>query len=101
MIRERKSLSMAESLEFTENARDEGKEIKGFVRKFSKIKPEKAKELRKELEKLDIVKISDSDISKIIDILPENTEELNKVVTGVSFEEEESKKILEVTKEYA
>jgi len=99
MIRERKALSMAESLEFVSGEKE--KEVKGFIKKFTSTKTDDAKKLREKIEKLDFVKIDEGDISKIIDLLPQNHEELNKITPGISFDEEEGKKILDVVKEYA
>ena len=39
-------------------------------------------------------------VSKIIDTLPESREELNKIFTEISLDEDEAKKILDVVEEY-
>ena len=100
MIKDSKPLSMAEALEYVKSSKDEGKEIKVFIKKFTKLSPKDAKELRKKLEALNILKIDSRQISKIIDLLPENVEDLNKVAVGLSLDEEESKNILDVVKEF-
>jgi len=100
MIKERKALTMTEaseilgSLKETENT----KEAKSFIKKFNKIKPENAKKLKEELQGLDLIKLKDSDIVKIVDILPEDATELNKIVTEVSLDADETNKILETVK---
>ncbi len=99
MITNTKPLSMAETLEYTEREKDSGEELKKFVKKFVKIKPEKAKELRKKLEALDLIKVKPEHIVKIIDLLPENQENLNKIFSDVSLDEDESKKILQTIEE--
>jgi len=99
MITNTKPLSMAETLEYTEREKDSGEELKKFVKKFVKIKPEKAKELRKKLEALDLIKVKPEHIVKIIDLLPENQGNLNKIFSDVSLEEDESKKILQTIEE--
>ncbi len=100
MITNTEPLSMAESLEYMEGEKDRGEEVKKFVKKFVKIKPEKAKELRKKLDALDLIKVKPEHIAKIIDILPENQENLNKIFNDVSLDEDESKKILQTIEEF-
>lgn len=98
MIKDQKALSIAESQEFVD--KENSGEILAFMKKFVSMKPGKAKELRKKLEGLDLMKLDDKGISKIIDVLPENEEELNKTTTGLNLDEEEAKKILEALKEF-
>ena len=98
MILSRKALSMSEANEYLD--KDSGTDIKGFIKKFVKIKPEKAKELRKKLEGLDLMKIKEEHVAKIINLLPETEEELNKIFSDVGLDEDENKKILETVKEY-
>ena len=40
------------------------------------------------------------DISKIIDILPDKAEEVNKIFIDISLDENETKKILDTIKEF-
>jgi len=99
MIKDITPLSMAEAIGYVSKSKDEGKEIKGFVKKFTKFKPVQAKEMRNKFKDLKLIKIDEKDISKIIDILPENAEEVNKIFMGVGLDEEEVRKILGVVKE--
>jgi len=73
-----------------------------FIKKFTKLTPAKAKELRKELEKLDIFGLKEEEIVKIIDILPEDAEDLRKIFVGsdLSLKQDDIEKILEVVKKY-
>ncbi len=100
MIKNKQPLSMAESREFIDSDTDKGKEMIGFIKKFIKLKPKKAKELRKKLQKMEMIKLKDKHISKIIDLLPETSEDLNKVFNDVGLNEDETKKILDTIKEY-
>ena len=63
------------------------------------MKPKEAKELKKKLIELDMMKLRAEQIVKIIDFLPENQEDLNKIV-DISLDENETKKILETVKEF-
>lgn len=95
MIKNTTPLNMTESLEYVKKDPDNGAEIQKFIKKFSKIKPEKAKEMKKKLEDLDLMKMKPEHIVKIIDLLPEDPENLNKIFNDVSLNEDETKKILE------
>ena len=99
MIRESKPISMAEASEYVQKEEGDA-EVKGFIKKFVKITPAKAKELREGLEKLDLMKVKEEHLAKIIDLLPGNPEELNKIFVEVSLDEDESKKILDTVKEF-
>ena len=91
---------MVEAIDYIKTNKDSHVEILGFIKKFSKLKEKEAKELKAKIEALDLMKINESTISKIIDILPENAEELNKIFVGISLNDEETKKILELVKEF-
>ena len=97
MIKNTELLSMAEAIEYIH--KEDSTEIKGFIKKFTKLKPKEAKELKKKLEELDMMKLRAEQIIKIIDLLPENQEDLNKIV-DISLDENETKKILETVKEF-
>lgn len=77
---------------------DKSKEIESMIKKFSKINAEKAEKLKEALQNLGIIKLKQADIIKIIDILPENAIELNKIFTEVSLDADETNKILEAIK---
>ncbi len=96
MIKNSTPLSMAESSEYLEK----GSNALVFIKKFTKMKPEKAKELRKKLQDLENIKINEKHISKVIDILPEKAEEVTKIFADVGLDEDETKKILEIVEEY-
>jgi len=91
---------MAEALEYIKKDSDSEVEIKKFIKKFVKLKIGYAKELRKKLENLDLMKIKPEHIVKIIDLLPEDSENLNKIFNDVSLNEDETKKILETIEEF-
>lgn len=97
MIKEAKALSLAEAQEYIKS---DDSEMKGFVKKFNPLKVEKAKEMRKKLEELDLIKLNEKHISKIIDLLPESKEDLSKILSDISFSEDEINKITSTIKEY-
>lgn len=100
MIKNTTPLSMSEATTYLKGAKDDGKEMKGFIKKFTKLKAADSKKLREKIKEMNIIQINDIHISKIIDVLPENTEELNKIFVGVGLTDEESKGILEAVKEF-
>ncbi len=73
-----------------------------YAKQFSKLKPEKAKELMEKLQALNIPKLKEEMIVKIVDILPETIDELRTILTTseLSFKADEINKIYEVVKEY-
>ena len=99
-IKNTESLSMAEATEYITKENVENTEVIGFIRKFSKLDFKKAKELRGKIVALDLMKINEKHIAKLIDILPETAEEINKIFNDVGLDEDETKKILDTIKEF-
>ena len=93
-----KSLSMSEAAEYVQKT--EERDMPAFIKKFVKLDSKQAKDLRKELEGLDLIKVNDKHMSKIIDILPEDEETLNKIFSDVNLDEEEVKKLLDAIKKH-
>jgi DNA-directed RNA polymerase subunit F len=58
------------------------------------MKKEKALELRKKLEALEMLKVKDVHIAKLIDLMPENKEDVNKIFSDVGLNEDEIQKII-------
>jgi DNA-directed RNA polymerase subunit F len=75
---------------------DKEEEIKTFLSKFGKIGLEKDLGLKKRLEELDILKLKDRHIVKIVDFKPDSIIELNKIVSDISLDSEESNNVLNV-----
>ena len=73
-------------------------EIELYLKKFMKTKPNQAKKIKEEIEALDSIKIKRDHIVKIVDLLPADSSDLNKIFTDVSLNEEEINKILEIIK---
>ncbi|MBI5803563.1 hypothetical protein HY448_02660 [Candidatus Pacearchaeota archaeon] len=94
MIRKRIPLSMAETAEYSEGNED----LVKFMKNFDVLKITDAKELRGKLSELGLMKIKEEHITKIIDTLPEDEEDLNKIFTGISLDENETQSILNEVK---
>ena len=99
MIKNSESLSMAEASEYI-NDTEKNTEIIAFIKKFNELSTKDAKQLREKLRNLNLMKIREEHISKIIDVLPEDAPDLNKIFVDVSLEEDETKKILDTVKEF-
>lgn len=99
MIKNTESLSMAEASEYIKKAENES-DVIGFIKKFTKITPKEAKEIRKKINELGLMKIREENISKIIDILPEDSQDINKIFADMSLDEDETNKILDTIKQY-
>lgn len=97
MIVKQDPLSLAEAKELLGEGREE---IEKFIKSFSKMKPEDAKKMRGEIESLGIIKMKSEHLVKIIDIMPEDAADLNKIFVDVSLSEDEAEKILNVVKQY-
>ena len=98
MIKKSEPISMAEMKEYIN--KEDNENLEGFIKKFTKMTPEKAKELKEKIKGLDNIKIKDEHIVKIIDLLPDNKESINKIFTDVDLEEDEVNKLLETIKEF-
>ena len=89
-----------EVAEYVKKTEDSEIDLTGFIKKFVKLNLKEAKELRKKIEKLEFMKVGREHIVKIIDFMPENAEDLNKIFVDVSLNEDETRKILETVKEF-
>ena len=99
MIKESRAISMAEVVELVGDS-ERAENIKKFIKDFDVLDFEKANELKEELTALDMIKLKDEYIIKIVDFVPTSAAELNKVIIEVSLDADEVNKILEVTKKY-
>ena len=100
MIKSVEPLSMPEALEYVKGKSDSEEEARKFVKKFAKMKPATAKEIRKKLDELNMLKMKPEHLVKIIDLMPEDKESTNKIFTDVGLDEDETKKILETLEEF-
>ncbi|MEM4230865.1 MAG: hypothetical protein QXF25_03250 [Candidatus Pacearchaeota archaeon] len=97
MIIKQEPLSMAEVRKII---KDEKTDLEKFIKCFVKIKPEDAEKMRKELEGLGLLKMKPEHIITIINLLPEDASDVNKIFIDVGLNEDEINKILEVVKKY-
>ena len=97
MILERTPLNMQEILKNIPDS-EKKEQMDNFLKKFLNTKKEQAKKIKEGIEKLDLLKIKTEHIVKIVDMLPEDASDINKIFADVSLNEDETNKILEVVK---
>jgi len=97
MIKNTKAISMTEARNYLGENNDE---LNAFIKGFTSLEPEKATELREKLLALDLIKLNEKHISKIIDILPTDKIGLNEILNDVNMDENETNNILQTIKEY-
>ena len=73
-----------------------------YLNAFTVLKQKEAKDLEEELTKLEIPRLKDYHIKKIIDVLPASEEELKIVIQGytLTINKENQAKIIKVIKKY-
>ena len=99
MINEERPITLAEVVALAGDS-EKAEDIKKFIGKFNKMDIKKAEAMLGELKALDLIKLKDEHIVKIVDFVPTSSEELNKIIIEVSLDADEVNKILEVTKKY-
>ncbi len=100
MILEKTPLTMAEVYEVVKDL-EEKKPLKDYLKKFTKLSKAKAEELKDKLHNLNNIKLKEENIIKIVDFLPKDSEDLQKLFTEVTLNEEETNAILDIVKGYS
>lgn len=100
MIKKIEILSLPEVIEYLLVEKEKNAELISFIKKFNEFKPKEAKELKKKLNNLEIIKIREEQVSKIIDTLPDSAEDINKIFVDMGLNEDEKKRVLDTIKEY-
>lgn len=73
-----------------------------YLKEFSKLSNAKAKELREKIEALNIPRLKDEHIVKIVDTMPKAAEEVKVLLSGytITISQDNAKKIADVVTEY-
>jgi DNA-directed RNA polymerase subunit F len=90
---------MPEAMEYVKKSKGTEDLIK-FAKEFTNMKPKDAVELRKKLDELDLIKLNSDQKAKIIEMAPEDKDDLNKIFVDVKLDEDETNKILDTIKEF-
>jgi len=97
MIIDKKPLAIVEALDYIKDL-DDKPVLKEYFDKFVKIKSKEAEEIRKKITSLNSPKIRDEHIAKIIDLMPKDSESVNKIFLELSLSEEETKSLIDIVK---
>lgn len=99
MILSKKPLTLAEAQEYTKNL-DEAKPIHKYFKTFVKLSKDKAVKLKEEIMALNNPKMKEEEIVKVVDTLPEDAEDVNKIFVEASLDEAEIKAVLDIVSKY-
>lgn len=99
MILSAKPLTLADVKDYAKEV-DESKPTHAFLKAFAKLDSKDANKLLADLQSLNNPKLRESQLVKIVDFLPKDTEEVNKIVAEASLTEEEANAIVEKIKQY-
>ncbi len=99
MILEKTPVTLAEVQHIIKDM-EEKQALKEYLKKFNKLKKEKADELIEKLRALNNMKLREEHFIKIADFLPKEADDLNKILNETPLSEDEINAILSITKEY-
>lgn len=98
-ILSRTPLTLAESKALIKNI-EEKPILVEYFKSFSHLTADKAKECVKQLHALNSPKLNDAHIVKLVDVLPKDVEDVNKVCNDVGLTDEEAASILAITSKF-
>ena len=78
------------------------KRTEEYLTQFVTLGPKKSKELMEKIEKLNITRLKEPHIIKIVDIMPKSVADLKSLLQGytITIKNEDMKKIIGVVKEF-
>ncbi len=99
MILDMQPVTLAEVREIVKGI-EEKKNLEDYLKKYCKISKENALSMSEEIRGLNNLKIKNEHIVKVVDLLPKDAEDINKVFNDVSLNEEEINALLEIVRKY-
>ncbi len=78
----------------------DNKVMEDYIKAFAKISKDDTEKCTEEIKALNNPKIKEETIVKIIDFVPKDSEDLNKIFLDVGLTDEESNSILAIVKKY-
>ena len=92
-------LSLAEVGDLVKKAEDFDSKPTGlYLKAFSKLSFKDAKELADKVRALNSAKVKETHIVKLIDLMPQDAEDVHKIFSDVSLSEDEVQSILQTVK---
>ncbi len=98
MILSKKPQTLAEVKDLVKDS--ENKLLNDYLKAFSKTSLDKSEKLKAELTSLNNLKIKEEDIIKLIDFLPKDKEEVNKIIIDTTLSDDETNEILSICSKY-
>ena len=98
-VKEETPITLAEVVSLVGDS-DKAVAIKKFIKNFNKMDIGKARKMKDALRALDLIKLKEEYIVKIVDFMPSDAVGLNKVLVEVALDGDEVTKILEVVKSF-
>jgi DNA-directed RNA polymerase subunit F len=98
-IHSKQPLTLAEVKEIV-GKMEEKQDMKEYLKKFTKLSKDKSEKLKEALNELKSMKMTEEHAVKIVDFVPQDAEDLNKIFADTGLTEEETNAILEITKKY-
>ena len=99
MIINKTPLSMVQVQAYIDDLEDK-KVVQDYLKDFVKVKKEDAEKIIKEVRDLNNPKVKEEHLVKIVDFLPQDVEDVNKIFIDVILSEEEANAILNIVKKY-
>jgi len=100
MILQKEPISLAEVASIIKHDDEKNAALLAYLKNFNKLTKEKAFKLMKDIEGLNNPKIKKEILVKIIDFLPEEAVDLQKIFNDSSLTEEEINSLLSVISNY-
>ena len=99
MILSKKPLTLSE-VEALVPKGEEKKPIHDYLKKFVKLSKADAEKMLDDLRALNNLKLKEENLVKIVDFLPKDSEDVNKILIEANLSEAEANSILEIVKKY-
>lgn len=99
MIISRKPLTLGEVTALVPKS-DEKKPIHGYLKKFAALSKEDSQKFASEVRALNNPRLKEDNIVKVVDFLPRDLEDINKILNEAGLSEAEANAILEIAKKY-
>jgi len=75
-------------------------ELHSYLKDFCPLNKKEADTLAKKIREINNPKIREDSVVKIVDLLPKDAEDMNKIFNDVSLDEKEINEIIAIVKEY-
>ncbi len=99
MIISKKHITLAEVKDLVKDSEDK-QPLQDYLKSFAKLTKDKSEKLKSDLLALNNLKINEEELIKIVDFLPRDKEDVNKIFVDTSLTDEETNAILEITTKY-